>query len=261
MLGDHTAQPKRRPRHSLMRVAITVFSALTVLGAGLFTGSAHIPSHAVGEPVPPKTIPAAWQLRVLKDFNLRSYQDAIAHAKALPVKGRAPKTGYKRSLYGAAWTDNVDVLYGRNGCRTREDILQRDLVAVRMREGSDCIVESGLLLDPYTGEIVHFQRGQATSVQVQIDHVVALHDSWQKGAQQWDFYKRANFANDPRNLLAVSGYINQQKGAGDTATWLPPNKAYRCEYVTRQVEIKRVYGLWVTAAEQDAMVRELTKCC
>ena len=103
--------------------------------------------------------------------------------------------------------------------------------------------------------------GARTSAEVQIDHVVALSDSWQKGAQQWEFQKRVNFANDPRNLIAVSGYINQQKGASDTATWLPPNKAYRCEYVTRQVEVKRVYGLWVTQAEQDAMVRELSKCC
>lgn len=248
-------------RRRLIARFVTVLSLATaVLVSGTF-GMQAATSSAVGEDAPVHSIPAAWQLRVLKDFGLASYRDAIAHAQALLVKGRAPKTGYKRSLYGKAWTDNVDVLYGHNGCRTREDILKRDLIAVQMREGSDCIVEKGILLDPYTGDVVHFVRGQGTSALVQIDHVVAMADSWQKGAQQWDFQKRVNFANDPRNLIAVSGYINQQKGAGDTATWLPPNKAYRCEYVTRQVEIKRLYGLWVTQAEQDAMVRELSKCC
>ncbi|HHY07388.1 MAG TPA: HNH endonuclease [Corynebacteriales bacterium] len=245
----------------LNRRIVTFLSFAAVLMMSWTAGISPATANAAGEQVPAHTIPAAWQLRVLKDFGLTSYRDAIPHAKALPVKGRAPKTGYKRSLYGTAWTDNADVLYGHNGCRTREDILQRDLVAVRMREGSNCIVESGLLLDPYTAEIVYFVRGPQTSAEVQIDHVVALSDSWQKGAQQWEFQKRVNFANDPRNLIAVSGYINQQKGASDTATWLPPNKAYRCEYVTRQVEVKRVYGLWVTQAEQDAMVRELSKCC
>ena len=95
---------------------------------------------------------------------------------------------------------------------------------------------------------------------MQIDHVVALADSWVKGAQSWSADVRRAFANDPRNLLAVSGWVNAQKGSGDTATWLPPNKIYRCEYVARQVEVKRLYGLWVTKAEQAAMITELQKC-
>ena len=95
---------------------------------------------------------------------------------------------------------------------------------------------------------------------MQIDHVVALSDSWQKGAQQWDTAKREAFANDPLNLLAADGPLNQQKGDGDTATWLPPNKAFRCAYVARQVGVKYTYGLWVTQAEQDAMVGVLSTC-
>lgn len=215
------------------------------------------------QPLPahtPLVLPAPLQLRTFRDFGLISYADALHHAQELPVKGRAPKTGYRRRLYGAPWMDAVDVEFGRNGCRTREDILARDLIAVRYREGNPCIVESGILWDPYTGTVVPFQRGPHTSADVQIDHVVALADSWVKGAQQWSLAKRQAFANDPRNLLAVKGSANQQKGAGDTATWLPSYKPYRCEYVTRQVEIKRIYGLWVTRAERDAMTRILSRC-
>ena len=95
---------------------------------------------------------------------------------------------------------------------------------------------------------------------MQIDHVVALGDAWQKGAQQWSPGKRLALANDPLNLLAVSGPVNQRKGDGDTATWLPPDTSYRCAYVARQVAVKVKYGLWVTSAESTAMSRVLATC-
>jgi hypothetical protein len=105
-----------------------------------------------------------------------------------------------------------------------------------------------------------FMRGATTSAAVQIDHVVALSDAWQKGAQQWSAQRRRDFANDPLELLAVYGPANESKGDGDAATWLPPQKSFRCAYVTRQVEVKARYALWVTAAEQAAMARVLATC-
>lgn len=181
---------------------------------------------------------------------------ALGTVTLLAVKGRAPKTGYDRDRFGPAWQD-VD----HDGCDTRNDVLRRDLTAVVLKPGThDCVVLSGALADPYTGRSIAFVRGQGTSSAVQIDHVVALSDAWQKGAQQWDAARRAALANDPLNLLAVDGPSNAQKGDGDTATWLPPNKAYRCAYVARQVAVKYTYGLWVTAAERDAMVSVLSAC-
>jgi Protein of unknown function (DUF1524) len=90
--------------------------------------------------------------------------------------------------------------------------------------------------------------------------VVALSDAWQKGAQRLDEPTRRDFANDPRNLLAVDGPTNQQKSDGDAATWLPPVKSYRCTYVSKQVEVKAAYRLWVTQAEKDAIARVLSSC-
>lgn len=174
----------------------------------------------------------------------------------LDVKGRAPKTGYSRDQFGPAWADA-----DRNGCDTRNDILARDLSGVTFTPGThDCVVLTGTLEDPYTGAEIAFQRGQATSSAVQIDHVVALSDAWQKGAQQWDAATRERFANDPANLLAVGGSANEQKSDGDAATWLPANKAFRCEYVARQIGVKARYGLWVTHAEKGAMTRVLSSC-
>ena len=179
----------------------------------------------------------------------------------LEVKGRAPKTGYDRDLFGQAWSDDVGVEFGRNGCDTRNDILARDLQEITFKPGTrDCVVLTGVLHGPYTGDVVAFQRGQGTSSLVQIDHVVAMSDAWQKGAQQLTEEQRRDFANDPLNLMAVSGWANQQKGAGDTATWLPPRREFRCGYVSRQVLVKERYGLWVTQAERDAMDRILASC-
>ncbi|MBM7506042.1 HNH endonuclease family protein [Agromyces aurantiacus] len=177
----------------------------------------------------------------------------LATLAQLPVKGRAPMTGYERDEFGHGWID-VD----RNGCDTRNDILARDLVDLDRPAG--CRVLAGLLDDPYTGRSISFVRGEGTSQLVQIDHVVPLANAWVTGAQRLAEEERVAFANDPRNLLAVDGPTNAQKGAGDAATWLPPDRSFRCEYVARQVEVKASYGLWVTAPEREAMVRVLEGC-
>ena len=185
----------------------------------------------------------------------------LAALDSLEIKGRAPKTGYERSLFGEPWSDDVWVADGHNGCDTRNDILRRDLVDVEIKPGSNgCAVLSGVLNDPYTATSVEFQRGPGSSALVQIDHIVALSDAWQTGAQDWDELKRRNFANDPRNLQATLGWANQEKGDGDAATWLPPNTAYRCAFVSRIVDVKAAYRLWVTPAEHDAIAGVLAGC-
>ncbi|SDB82854.1 Excalibur calcium-binding domain-containing protein [Raineyella antarctica] len=169
------------------------------------------------------------------------------------VKGRAPKTGYTRDQFGQAWAD-VD----HNGCDTRNDILRRDSTRVTTSSGtSGCRVASAVLQDRYSGTAVAFTRGDG---QVEIDHVVALSDAWQKGAQQWSSDRRTAFANDPLNLVATRADLNQQKSDADAATWLPPYRAARCDYVARQIAVKRAYALWVTQAEKDAMGRVLAGC-
>lgn len=195
-----------------------------------------------------------WQEFVSYDLNMGHFTpDAKSLTKldSLEVKGRAPKTGYKRDLFGGGWGT-------ANGCTTRNLILLRDLQQVV--NNSSCKVQSGILADPYTGEQIIFQYGAETSQAVQIDHVVAVSDAWQKGAQNWEQAKRVRFYNDPLNLLAVDGAANQAKSDSDAASWLPPNKAFRCEYVSRQVEVKAKYGLWITEAEKQAISRELNKC-
>ena len=140
---------------------------------------------------------------------------------------------YDREAFGQRWADT-----DHNGCDTRNDILARDLARPTFKPGT----------------------GDKTSSLVQIDHVVALADAWRSGAWQWDAQHRQEFANDPENLLAVDGQANEDKSASSADQWLPPNTAFRCDYVKRQIAVKNAYGLSVTRAEQDALAEQLSIC-
>ena len=179
---------------------------------------------------------------------------ALVVLETLAVKGRAPKTGYDRGSFGG-WAD-----LDNDSCYTRDEILMRDLKSVTFDPEEKCQVQTGTFIDPYSGTRIDFLQGRGTSNLVQIDHVVAVSDAWQKGAFKWGSATKVSFYNDPLNLLAVQGRLNSQKGDGDAATWLPPLKSYRCSYVARQIAVKAKYSIWVTTAEKAAMKSILAKC-
>ncbi len=187
------------------------------------------------------------------------YDQARADAGRLPVRGWDLTTDFTRARFGEAWSDDVNVEFGHNGCNTRDDILRRDLADLVVRSGT-CFAQSGVLHDPYGNETIAFTRGPETSNAVQVDHVVSLSDAWYKGARDWDDQRRRDFANDPRNLLAVGGSLNVDKAYRDAASWLPPNVGFRCRFVARQVAVKTAYGLWVSAKEKQAMEQVLAGC-
>ncbi|WP_051215053.1 GmrSD restriction endonuclease domain-containing protein [Granulicoccus phenolivorans] len=176
---------------------------------------------------------------------------ALAMLYQLTITDRASGAGYDSALF--KWREDVD----RNGCDTRNDVLRRDLTQITVRSNG-CVVLTGNLTSPYSGNSFDFIRGNGNNIE--IDHVVSLSNSWQTGAQGFSSDRRVEFGNDPLNLLAVETSLNQQKGDGDAATWLPPKTSYRCEYVARQVAVKHKYGLWVTQPEFDAMERLLLDC-
>ena len=176
---------------------------------------------------------------------------ALAALETLSVKGAAPKTGYARDQFGKAWAD-VD----GNGCDTRNDILTRDMTNI-VKDGK-CKVKSGTLADPYTGQSINFKVGPGDLVD--IDHIVALSDSWITGSQGFSAEQRLHLANDPLNLMSADAAANRQKGDKNAASWLPANKAFRCAYVARQVAVKQKYQLWVQPAEKEAIARVLSSC-
>jgi hypothetical protein len=248
---------RRARRRSRQAWAVLLLLAVSVLGSAVWfftAGQFAAAEPAIAGPTAAPVFDGTW-MKPVASVHAVPRSSAEAALEGLSVKGRAVKDNYEREAFGQAWLD-VD----RNGCDTRNDILRRDLTAVGFTEGSKCKVASGALHEPYTGQMVDFRRGPESSKAVQIDHVVALGDAWQKGAQQLTPQQRQSLANDPLNLIAADGPANQQKSASDAATWLPKNKAFRCHYVARQISVKAAYGLWVTQAEKDAMKRVLDSC-
>ena len=191
------------------------------------------------------------QISVLSE-SVEGSERALEVLERIEVKGRAPKTGYSRAQFSDGWGSV-------GGCDLRNIMLARGMTEIKLAEDG-CIVLRGTLNDPYTGNVIEFIRGGSTSGDVQIDHVVALSDAWQKGAQEIGEENRFKLANDPLNLLAVDGPANQQKGDSDAASWLPPYKPFRCMYVARQIAVKDKYSLWITEAEKSAMKRVLNGC-
>ncbi len=171
----------------------------------------------------------------------------------LEIKGRAPKTGYARTEFYNSWPSI-------NGCSLRQVIIRREVGDSAKLSDNGCDVISGEFVESYTGSHMVFYQKSDFSEKIQIDHIVALSDAWQKGAQYKTKEERYAMATDPLNLIAVDGSANKQKSDGDAATWLPPNKSFRCQYVGRQVSVKYKYGLWVSQAEHDAIAKILETC-
>ncbi|MDD7384850.1 MAG: hypothetical protein SPI12_06035 [Actinomycetaceae bacterium] len=225
---------------------------------------------------------------VIVGLNHYSGRDSFGgHASSLhptPTTGKqqSPATSdqpYRRALFGEAWAD-VD----HNGCDTRNDILRRDLTDTdystkpgrqSIREGygqgvSSCpnaTVYSGILHDPYSGTTIRFQRGESTSAKVQIDHIIPLHYFYVHGGA--DLVNRGKssiletFANDPDNLIAVSGVANKAKGSRGIAAWKPNNAAYQCSYAQHWADVARKYapqGLSIAAKDRDAISALLATC-
>lgn len=245
---------RRRSRQAWGILAVAAVSALAALSWFFTAGQFALAEPVASGPTEAPVFDPDWMKPVVPVHPVPS-GSAITALEGLAVKGRAAKDSYDREAFGQPWLD-VD----RNGCDTRNDMLRRDLTGVVFSEGSTCRVAAGSFREPYTGQSVDFRRGSDSSRAVQIDHVVALGDAWQKGAQGLTAKQRQSLANDPLNLIAADGPANEQKGAGDAATWLPKNKAFRCHYVARQISVKAAYGLWVTAAEKGAMKRVLGSC-
>lgn len=229
-----------RSRRAVLAVASAVLVAAT--GAGCAVESGETPRGEVsGRYVP-------------EDVKTREYKISTIEQKLgeLAVKSAGGMSRYDRDAFGSGWSETGD-------CDTRNEVLQRDLADEKLaRDG--CRVLSGVLKDPYTGERILFKSGRTTSDDVQIDHVVALGDAWRSGASRLSAAERKKIANDPLNLAAVDGPTNTEKSDSNAASWLPPNRGYRCAYVARQILVKDEYQLSVTPAEYRALNDVLVAC-
>lgn len=230
-------QPRKRQRHYRGR---RIAAAVILLGG--------ISAWLMVSPQSYEEVPAEEPVAAVSSDDSSLATEVLAK---LETKGRAPKTGYARTEFYNNWP-NVD------GCSLRQKIIRREMGDTAVMDGCDVI--AGEYTEPYTGSYEKFYQKSDFSKKVQIDHIVALSNAWQTGAQYKTAEERYALATDPLNLIAADASANMTKSDGDAATWLPPNKSFRCEYVARQIAVKYKYALWVTAAEREAMAGILEKC-
>jgi hypothetical protein len=186
--------------------------------------------------------------------------DVLAGMVQIPRRTRG--FDYRRVAFGDSWTDDNPAPGGHNGCDTRNDILDRDLVEKTYVSIKRCpnAVATGTLHDPYTNEVIVFTRGNRIGASVQIDHIVPLALAWGLGARDWPEGLRVRFANDPANLLAVAGEPNQDKSDSEPALWMPPNEAFRCQYAVAFTAVLRGYDLPIDVASA-AVLRDAAATC
>jgi hypothetical protein len=186
--------------------------------------------------------------------------DVLAGVAEVPARIRG--YDYRRAAFGESWTDDNTAPGGHNGCDTRNDILDRDLVDKTYVSITRCpnAIATGTLHDPYTNATIAFTRGALTGAAVQIEHIVPLAYAWDMGARNWTDEMRVRFANDPANLLAIDGQVNQDKGDKQPADWMPPNRAFWCQYAVQFAEVLRGYGLPVDTPSATVL-REAAETC
>ena len=186
--------------------------------------------------------------------------DVLAGVAVVPMRIRG--FDYRRDAFGDSWTDENTAPGGHNGCDTRNDILERDLIEKTYVSIKRCptAVATGTLHDPYTNAVVAFMRGNQVGAAVQIDHIVPLALAWDLGARHWPDEMRLRFANDPANLLAVDGPTNQDKGDKEPAQWMPPNAAFHCQYAMQFIAVLRGYRLPVDAPSVPALQHAASTC-
>lgn len=187
---------------------------------------------------------------------------SLAAARSLElIDVRLQVPDYRRASFGEGWAD----LDG-NGCSTRNDVLARDLSDITWMDDRPCTVGAGILHDPYTGAVIHFQHdaiavpGNRGSQGVQIDHIVSLSAAHGGGAWRWSEADRVAFSNDPDTLIAVDGPTNAAKGDRGPSKWMPEDPGFWCDYASAYTAIADSYDLAVSAEDKLMLVDVLTAC-
>ncbi|MCV7345711.1 HNH endonuclease family protein [Mycolicibacterium rhodesiae] len=231
-----------RRRHLIW---LAVIAALSVIVSVQVTSSANHPDAMIARADVPTVVPGT---------------DVLDGIVVIPQRLRG--NDYRRAAFGDAWDDNNSAPGGHNGCDTRDDVLDRDLVDKTFVFTKRCpqAVATGVLHDPYTSATIPFTRGAQVGAAVQIDHLVPLAYAWDMGARNWPADMRIRFANDPANLLAVDGQVNQDKGDQPPGSWMPPNHAFWCQYAMQFIAVLRGYALPVDQASADELRKSAATC-
>lgn len=177
---------------------------------------------------------------------------ALTSGEVDPYMVVEPTVKYDRGEWGRWRDDDKDCQDAR-----QEVLIAESLVPVTFKDGKTCKVETGKWLDPYTDKTF------TNPSDLDVDHMVALRDAHDSGGSAWDRDKKRAFSNDlddPQHLIAVSAWANRSKGARGPDEWLPPNVAFRCQYIKDWSSVKSKWELTMTDTE-SALVEYMLRQC
>lgn len=170
---------------------------------------------------------------------------------ALLVREDPPIAGYSRNDW-PHWND-----INGSGCDTRKDVLKAQVIGVPQLDPYDpsrCTIIEGDWYSAYDGVLY-----SGSPSELEIDHIVALSAAWRSGATTWNAAQRKTFANDPRNLVAVTISSHKPKSDKDVGDWRPIRSAW-CATATAIIEVKTIYQLSVDPRERDALKTMMATC-
>lgn len=197
--------------------------------------------HQPVPPVPADPLPVLAQVRV------------VASVPDRPGYDRSCARGHA-CVFGPRWVPADGA-----GCDVRNQVLADRLHDVTFKPGTkDCVVMSGLVHDPYTGQEGRFDKADAGAWQ--IDHVLPLAVAWDLGAADWPADRRHAFAVDQRNLVVTAAAINQAKSDRTPATWTPDTPEGRCLYADLYADALVTWDLPATPSDVHALARMLDDC-
>ena len=159
---------------------------------------------------------------------------------------------YVREEWGPGWIDD-----NYNCINTRHEVLIEESVATTSLDDRGCSVIAGKWYDYYSDEFFD------DPAELDIDHMVPLHNAHVSGASNWPLETKINFYNDlsdPQHLIAVSSSANRSKGSRGPEVWKPVNDAYWCQYAYSWIEIKARWNLSVSEIELQALQEMLNSC-
>jgi hypothetical protein len=142
-----------------------------------------------------------------------------------------------------------------SGCKTSRTVVleSSSSVQVRWTNPRACEIREGLWDDQYNGET--FER----AAKLEIDHIISPQYANASNGYQWEEKKRAQFTNDPLNLIPVSrGSARKKRGRG-IGDW-QPREEYLCEYARNWKLITEKYELDLFAKDRSRLNSILEEC-
>lgn len=164
----------------------------------------------------------------------------------LPVAAEH-NAGYDRDLF------DYGIDADHDGCITRKEVLIRDAVTL------SSVSKSCALYGTWTS--LYDNTTTADPNTLEVDHLVPLAEAWYSGAYAWTHQQQVAFGNDVDykwDLQAVTAALNQGKGAGDPAEWIPPQN--QCTYVAAWIGVKYRWHLAVDSREKATLDTYLASC-